>query len=447
MVVAGDVTRPQVEALANAAFAGWTGAAPPSPAPVTAPTRRGTDILLVHRPGSVQSVIMVGNTTTLPGHPGWYGGRVATHVLGGGADSRLFRVLRERESWTYDVQAVLHRSRGVGFWSATAQVRTEATDSALRELLRQVRQIRTTVIPASELNAAKGYLVGSFPRSIETSGQIAGQVATVKLLGLDPDYLRLYRERIGAVTALVARTAAQRLYKVDALTIVVAGDGAKLYEGLKAIAPVRIVDTDGHPLTRDNLAPKVGPPPLDPAQLIPGRDSFVVLVDGAPVGARTTVLERTRDSVVFTETLTVEPEAATRITVVLDPADLTTRALDQTGSASGQRSEMHLRFAGGRVKGHAIVPQPGGSPREITIDTAGAPGPYYIEFASNVLIRALPLRPLATSRAGVFGGRQERQNARGPGGERGHPEGARRYVPGVQSVGIGGRNTTAILRQ
>jgi zinc protease len=268
LVVAGDVTRPQVEALASAAFAGWTGAAPPSPAPVTAPARRGTDILLVHRPGSVQSVIMVGNTTTLPGDPVWYGGRVAMHVLGGGADSRLFRVLRERESWTYDVQAALHRSRGLGFWSATAQVRTEATDSALRELLHQVRQIRTTLIPGSELNAAKGYLVGSFPRSIETSGQIAGQVATVKLLGLDPDYLRLYRERIGAVTALVARSAAQRLYKVDALTIVVAGDGAKLYDGLKAIAPVRIVDADGHALTRDNLAPNAGRPPRDPAQLM-----------------------------------------------------------------------------------------------------------------------------------------------------------------------------------
>jgi hypothetical protein len=281
-------------------------------------------------------------------------------------------------------------------------VRTEATDSALRELLHQVRQIRTTLIPDSELNAAKGYLVGSFPRSIETSGQIAGQVATVKLLGLDPDYLRLYRERIGAVRALVARTAAQRLYKVDALTIVVAGDGAKLYDGLKAIAPVRIVDADGRPLTRDNLAPKAGRPPLDPAQLMPGRDSFVVLVDGTPVGARTTVLERARDSVVFTETLTVEPEAATRITVVLDPSNLTTRALDQTGSASGQRSEMHLRFAGGRVKGRAIVPQPSGSPRDIAIDTAAASGPYYIEFASNVIIRALPLRPMATFALPVF---------------------------------------------
>ena len=163
LVVAGDVTRPQVEALVNTAFAGWTGAPPPAPAPITAPARRGTDILLVHRPGSVQSVLMVGNTTMLPTDPQHYAARVVTHVLGGGADSRLFRVLRERESWTYDVDAGLHRYRGLGYWSATAQVRTEATDSALRELLHQIRQIRTEPIPDAELAAAKGFLVGSFP--------------------------------------------------------------------------------------------------------------------------------------------------------------------------------------------------------------------------------------------------------------------------------------------
>jgi zinc protease len=289
LVVAGDVTRPQVEALVSTAFAGWAGAPPPSPAPVTAPARRATDILLVHRPGSVQSVIMVGNTTILPTDPLYYSGRVATHVLGGGADSRLFRVLRERESWTYDVEAGLRRYRGLGHWSATAQVRTEATDSALQELLHQIRQIRTEPIPDSELVAAKGFLVGSFPLSVETSGHIASQVATVKLLGLDADYLRLYRERLSAVTAASARIAAQRLYQVDALTIVVAGDGTKLYDRLKAIAPVRIVDTDGHTLTPDSLVPKASRLPLDPAQLGSKRDSFIVVVEGKPVGARTTV--------------------------------------------------------------------------------------------------------------------------------------------------------------
>src|SRR5438034_6463312 len=47
----------------------------------------------------------------------------------------------------------------------------------------------------SELADVKGFLVGSFPLTIETPSQIASQVASVKLLGLGDEYLRLYRDR------------------------------------------------------------------------------------------------------------------------------------------------------------------------------------------------------------------------------------------------------------
>src|SRR5207253_10963008 len=124
------------------------------------------------------------------------------------------------------------------------EVRTEVTDSALGELLHQVDRIRSQAIPDSELGAARGFLVGSFPLTIETPSQIASQVANAKLLGLGDDYVRLYRERLSAVTALQARAAATRLYRRGALAIVVVGDGAKLYDRLKAIGPVRVTDVD-----------------------------------------------------------------------------------------------------------------------------------------------------------------------------------------------------------
>src|SRR5204862_6478256 len=204
LVVAGDVTDEQVRELVAKAFEGWHGASPSAPLPPPA-TRVATDILLVHRPGSAQANIALGNTTILPTDPIYYPGRVATQVLGGGADSRLFLILREQKSWTYGAYASLHRYRGLGYWQATAEVRTEVADSALRELLHQIERIRTEVIPDSELAATKGFLVGTFPLTIETPSQIASQVANVKLLGLGDEYLRLYRDRLAAVTALQAR--------------------------------------------------------------------------------------------------------------------------------------------------------------------------------------------------------------------------------------------------
>src|SRR5207253_850464 len=123
-------------------------------------------------------------------------------------------------------------------------------------------------LPDSELGADKGFLVGSFPLSIETPSQIASQVASVKLLGLGDEYLRLYRDRLAAVTALQARAAATRLYRRGALTIVVVGDGAKLYDRLRGIAPIRIVDVDGKSLLPADLTAPTGPVALDAAPFV-----------------------------------------------------------------------------------------------------------------------------------------------------------------------------------
>jgi predicted Zn-dependent peptidase len=68
---------------------------------------------------------------------------VANKVLGGGADSRLFLILREQKSWTYGAYSDLERRLGIGSFVANAEVRTEVTDSALAEMLLQLRRIGT----------------------------------------------------------------------------------------------------------------------------------------------------------------------------------------------------------------------------------------------------------------------------------------------------------------
>ena len=375
LVVAGDVTEPQVRALVERVFAGWRGAAPPARPLPPPPATAATDILLVHRPGSAQANIVLGNTTILPADPVYYAGRIATQVLGGGADSRLFLMLRERKGWTYGAYANLQRYRGLGYWQATAEVRTEVADSALSELLHQIERIRTQAIADSELAAAKGFLVGSFPLTIETPSQIAAQVANAKLLGLGDDYLRLYRERLAAVTPAAARAAAARLYRRGALTIVVVGDATQLYDRLKAIAPVRLVDGDGNPLTPAELNPKAAPVALDPAQLASYTDSSRVLFQGNPVGASVSALRRTADSLVYTEQSNLGGGAFQQtVTLVLDPADGSSRRLDRVTIQQGQRSEAHLTYSGGRVKGRSAMPQQDGTTKPFDIDTVLPPG-------------------------------------------------------------------------
>ncbi|HEY6091521.1 MAG TPA: pitrilysin family protein [Gemmatimonadales bacterium] len=388
LVVAGDITLAQARALANTAFGSWRGTAAPVALGPAAPVKRSTDILLVDRPGSVQSNIVLGNTTFLPTDTTYYPARIAAHVLGGGSDSRLFMILREQKSWTYGSYAALRRNRGLGHWEATFEGRTEVTDSALTELLHQIDRVRTEAISDSELTAAKGFLVGSFPLTIETPRQIAQVVTTARLLGLGPDYIQRYRDRLNAVTAARARAAAQRVFRRDALTIVVVGDAKALYDKLKAIAPVRLVDVEGKPIDPAQLNPTATAIAFDKNQIAARSDSFQALVQGQAFGAQTSKTEMSGDSIVYTETTAIGPfQQESR--VVLN-ADLSMRRSDQTGTVQGQHTETHLTYEGGRVKGTSMTPQPSGTPKSVAVDTTVMPGTID-DNALALLLTALPL--------------------------------------------------------
>lgn len=403
LIVAGDMTLRGARDVLQRHLGGWTGSPPPAAADPQPPAARPTQILLVHRPGSAQSNILVGNLAMGPRDPIYYAITVGNRILGGGTDARLFQILREQKGWTYGAYSSVSRRLSTGFFSANTEVRTAVTDSALIELLAQLRRFRTELVADSELAAAKGYLIGSFPRTIETPQQIASQVTTVKLLGLGDDYLRTYRERLAAVTAQDIRDAARRLIRPDSAAIVVVGDGEAIYDKLVRIAPVRIVDPEGKTLAVEDLKPKAEAVTFDPAQLVAGRDSFQVLVQGNPFGYMTAELARHPDSLVYTEETVIAAVGLSQKTVLrLDPKTLAVLSVERTGRGAVQNLETRVTYQGGRVRGRAQTPDPrAGTPRVVEVDTTVEEGTVDAS-AFQPLVAALPLAEGASFSIRVF---------------------------------------------
>jgi zinc protease len=261
LVVAGDITPAQLRAWAGAAFASWTGAPPASGAAAPAPpSRRRAEIVLVHRPGSVQSNILIGNLALGPADSSRLAAELALQVLGGGSDGRLFKVLREQKSWTYGAYASMSRPLGLGLFQASAEVRTAVTDSAVTEMLAQLARLGREPIPTKELEDTRSGMVGSFPLAIETPGGLAALVAFVKLYGVPADYLQSYRLKLSRVTSAQVTAAARRVVRPDEALIVVVGDAVALYDKLAAIAPVTLRSADGRALQPAELMPKRTPP-------------------------------------------------------------------------------------------------------------------------------------------------------------------------------------------
>ncbi len=386
LVVAGDITMASLKTLTARSFTGWTGAPAPAPALVAPPTRTAAEIVLVHRPGSVQSNLLVGNLALGPVDPMRFPATVANRVLGGSSDARLFMVLREQKSWTYGAYSGLSRPRGIGTFQANAEVRTEVTDSALVEMLAQLRAISATPIPVTELQPAKNALAGGFPLRIETSQQLAEQVAVMNLYGLPADYLQTYRTRIEAVTPAQAQQAAARVVQPDKALIVVVGDGTKLYDKLAAVAPVRIVSVEGDPMTKADLTPRALGLALDFSKVAARRDSFVVMVQGNALGSSVYSVEQSGSGWVLREATNIMNGMVDQRTTLETDASLTPTSLVQSASMQGQALNTNITFDKGRASGSAMTPSQTG-PTTVAVDAVLPPG----TIDSDALQFALPL--------------------------------------------------------
>lgn len=249
LLLVGDVTAAEARTLAQRTLGGWTGGEVQLPAvgnPVQAAT--GTRLILIDRPGSVQSGVYVGQASLGMGDPDYFPMVALNEVLGGGFKARVNMNLRERHGWTYGAFSGFDPRAQVGEFAISSTVRTNATDSSVAEAVREYRRIATEAVPAEELASTISNVVGSFPNSVQTVQGLSQRYETMLIYGLPMDFWATYRERVAAVTpAEIARVGAGRLTP-NTVTVVVAGDLATIEAPIRALnlGTVEVWDAEGN---------------------------------------------------------------------------------------------------------------------------------------------------------------------------------------------------------
>lgn len=385
LVVAGDVDATKVEALAKQYLGSWAGAAPAAVALPAPPTYPQPPIFLVHRPGSVQSNILVGTTTMTPGSPDYHPLEVGTKILGGGTDARLFSILREQKSWTYGAYANLQRPRLLGSLIANTEVRTAVTDSALAEVLKQIRRMSEEPVTPADLTAAKGFMAGSFPLRLQRSAQIARQIASIRLLGLPITELTDYPEKVNAVSAAQIQAASKKYLDPAHLVIVVVGDAPKVKAGLEKIGPVTLLDIEGKPLDAASLEVRAAQLALDGSLLKAMTLTYDFKLQGNPFGTVTSTLAKDGDAWVVKENVTSAMMGQTG-ELHMKATDLAPISVTQSVTAGGTTFNSDLKLEGGKVSGTAALPpQAGGNKSFDTAVPAGTLLPGMAEYALAVM--------------------------------------------------------------
>jgi zinc protease len=237
LIVVGDITMPELEVRVSDSLAAWT--TPPATGQrrqiVTAPA--AGDLVIVDRPGSVQSEIRMGGIGIPRNTPDYHAALVMNRILGGQFSSRLNTNLRERRGLTYGVWSTFQALREAGPFITGGAFHTEKTDEAVRQLLHEVDVMREGGITDDELRFAKESLFGSFALAFETPEQIGQALQAIPLYGLPKDTYATYQERLRQVTREDVLRVARKYLDTTAMTTVVVGDAEKIAPALKGLRP------------------------------------------------------------------------------------------------------------------------------------------------------------------------------------------------------------------
>jgi hypothetical protein len=286
----------------------------------------------------------------------WATFSVANAVLGFGS-GRISLALGQKGLATGAIASATWRP-DASVWEAVFDARTDAVVDAIREVLAQVERMRTEMVPAAELDKAKGSLLGPIVRPADNSGLIAGQTFLNRVRGQADDAQRVYRDRVQAVDASDVEQIAAEWLHPDRMTIVVAGDAAVLADNLAKLGPVSIVDADGDSLDTSVVFAKPTGEKFDASILRPGAFEYRLMLQGNVVGAmkRELVADTVGGaSMAFRGTITLGPQTIDQ-EVVFGIPDFDARAARVTMDIAGQRVDMDARMLGRRLIGSVRVP-------------------------------------------------------------------------------------------
>lgn len=278
LIIIGDVKFADVRTQVENLFSSWASASAPLLTYNEPKDAQYSQINFVDMPNAVQSEVSVTNITNLKmTDPDYFATIVANQVLGGDFDGYLNSNLREKHGWTYGAGSNVNGTKYVSRFIAFTQVRNAVTDSAVTEMLNEIKRIRTEKISDEVLSRVKAGYVGKFVMQIEKPQTIASYALRMKTQSLPDDFYQNYIKSINAVSADDVMRVANKYLLEDKFKIIVVGKGSEVIPGLEKLnIPIFYFDKFGNP-TEKIVAKKEIPAGVTAKSVI---DNYIKVIGG-----------------------------------------------------------------------------------------------------------------------------------------------------------------------
>ncbi|MCI0469047.1 MAG: insulinase family protein [Nitrospirae bacterium] len=230
LVVVGDIKKDELDIILKKYLAEWKG----DPSRSAGSNRwKGSypdkqKRFLIHK-DITQANIIFGHIGISRDNPDYYAVSVMNYILGGGGfASRLMKGVRDEMGLAYSIYSHFSSNKERGQFEVTVQTKNESADVVIKEILKHVKKIMTEPVSDEELEDAKRYLIGSFPRRLETSRKIADFLAAVEFYNLGDDYIKRYPDYINSVKKDDVMRAAKKYLKTESYVLVIVGNKEKI---------------------------------------------------------------------------------------------------------------------------------------------------------------------------------------------------------------------------
>lgn len=247
--IVGDVRPDTLLPRLKAALYSWKRNDSQTPAVPDPSAVAESRILLVDRPGAVQTTLVAGNIGLSRRDPDYLTFQVARELL----RINMTQNLAFGHGYAYISAVNVYFGAGeyAGPWRVQVPFRSEVTGEALTEILGEVLKIRgdkphDEKVFTDRLERAKANLVGNFAFSLERPGTALGCAMDSSLYGLPEDYWDTYIAKTSAVTAADVRRVARKYFSTDTIQIVAVGDASKIRSVLEKFGKVTVFDSGGN---------------------------------------------------------------------------------------------------------------------------------------------------------------------------------------------------------
>ncbi|HEU5266710.1 MAG TPA: pitrilysin family protein [Jatrophihabitans sp.] len=237
LILVGELPPARMLENARRAFEPWTGAPVSSRVPAL-PAAPAGPLLVVDRPGSVQTSIRSGAPALPRSDPGYPALQLANLIFGGYFSSRWTENIREDKGYTYGPHSRIDHHVLGSVLNLDVEVATEVTAPALLETWYELGRIASLPVGAAEVESVRQYAIGTLALSTATQAGLASTLAGLAAFDLGLDWIAGHPARLLATSVEQVSAAAARFFAPSAFTSVAVGDANLIAGPLSALGAV-----------------------------------------------------------------------------------------------------------------------------------------------------------------------------------------------------------------